>query len=124
MRQNIHRFQIRIGIIGDDTKKLIEHSQEFERLYKILTKNEKSTFKYLSMPRVLQIMQKCVEHGVQDSLLQRLHFNDLYVLCLSFDIQNMRQAIRNRQKTNAAKRGVTVRDVEQNDAIKFLTGGN
>jgi hypothetical protein len=76
------------------------------------------------MPRVLQIMQKCVEHGVQDSLLQRLHFNDLYVLCLSFDIQNMRQAIRNRQKTNAAKRGVTVRDVEQNDAIKFLTGGN
>jgi len=67
-------------------------------------------------------MQKCVEHKIQDCLIQRLHFNDLYVLLLSLDIADIRQTLRNRQAAKS-KNAPNVRDIPQTDAVKFLKGG-
>lgn len=77
----------------------------------------------LAMPRAIQLFQKCVEHKIQDCVIQRLHFNDLYVLLLSLDISDIKQAIRNHKQIASKKKGVKYRDVNGNDAIKFLKGG-
>ena len=76
------------------------------------------------MPRTISIFQKCVQHKIQDCLIQRLHFNDLYVLILSLDIQNIKDALRNKQKMKDKNKGVEVRDISPDDAVKFLKGGN
>lgn len=68
-------------------------------------------------------MQKCVEHNVQDCLIQRLHFNDLYVLLLSLDIANLKQAINERRNSEMKKRNIEVKDIAQEDALKYLKGG-
>lgn len=75
------------------------------------------------MPRVITLFQKCVEHKIQDCLIKRLHFNDLYVLILSLDIQNIKNALRHKQKMADKNKGVEVRDISQEDAVRFLKGG-
>lgn len=75
------------------------------------------------MPRVISILQKCVEHKIQDCLIQRLHFNDLYVLLLSLDIANIEEQIKQRNKTAMKKRNIEIYDISQNEALKFLKGG-
>ncbi|WP_300916013.1 hypothetical protein [Helicobacter rodentium] len=75
------------------------------------------------MPRVISILQKCVEHKIQDCLIQRLHFNDLYVLLLSLDIANIEEQIKQRNKTAMKKRNIEIHDISQNEALKFLKGG-
>jgi len=77
----------------------------------------------LAMPRAIRLLQKCVEHKIQDCLIQRLHFNDLYVLLLSLDIADIRQAIHNQKQIANRKKGVKYRDISGNDAVKFLKGG-
>jgi hypothetical protein len=78
--------------------------------------------KKLTMPRVLTLYQKCVEHKIQDCLIKQLHFNDLYVLILSLDITDIKQSIRNKQ-AQERKNAPNVRDIPQADAVKFLKGG-
>ena len=75
------------------------------------------------MPRVISILQKCVEHKIQDCLIQRLHFNDLYVLLLSVDIANIEEQIKQKNKTAMKKRNIEIHDISQNEALKFLKGG-
>ena len=75
------------------------------------------------MPRVITLFQKCVEHKIQDCLIKRLHFNDLYVLILSLDIQNIKNALRHKQKMANKNKGVEVRDISPEEAVKFLKGG-
>lgn len=75
------------------------------------------------MPRVISILQKCVEHKIQDCLIQRLHFNDLYVLLLSLDITNIEEQIKQKNKTAMKKRNIEIHDISQNEALKFLKGG-
>ena len=77
----------------------------------------------LIVPRVITLFQKCVEHKIQDCLIKRLHFNDLYVLILSLDIQNIKNALRHKQKMANKNKGVEVRDISQEDAVRFLKGG-
>ena len=75
------------------------------------------------MPRVISILQKCVEHKIQDCLIQRLHFNDLYVLLLSLDIANIEEQTKQKNKTAMKKRNIELHDISQNEALKFLKGG-
>ena len=75
------------------------------------------------MPRVISILQKCVEHKIQDCLIQRLHFNDLYVLLLSLDIANIEEQNKQKNKTEMKKRNIEIHDISQNEALKFLKGG-
>ncbi len=75
------------------------------------------------MPRVISILQKCVEHKIQDCLIQRLHFNDLYTLLLSLDIANIEEQIKQKNKTAMKKRNIEIHDISQNEALKFLKGG-
>lgn len=60
---------------------------------------------------------------MQDCLIQRLHFNDLYFLLLTIDIANLKQMLRQRQKEATRKSGYEVRDISQADAVKMLKGG-
>ncbi len=75
------------------------------------------------MPRVITILQKCVELKIQDCIIQRLHFNDLYVLILSIDIANIKQALEKKRQTRAANSNTEVCDISGVDAVKFLQGG-
>lgn len=98
------------------------HSRELLRLYKRLNP-QGSRGKVPAVPRVITLFQKCVEHQIQDSLIRRLHFNDLYVLILSLDIANVKQALRQQSRSQERRAGRDVRDISQNDAVKFLKGG-
>lgn len=78
----------------------------------------------LTVPRYVSIMQKCVEHNIQDVFICKSHFNDLYVLIMSIDIANLKQMIRQAKSAKMKSRGVNVSDVSQADAVKFLKGGS
>lgn len=56
-------------------------------------------------------------------MIKRLHFNDLYVLILSLDIQNIKNTLRHKQKMADKNKGVEVRDISQEEAVRFLKGG-
>lgn len=77
----------------------------------------------LIVPRFITLMQKCVEHKIQDVFIARTHFTDLYVLLLTLDIANYKQMLKQRAAEKRRKSNVEVRDISQNDAIKFLKGG-
>ena len=75
-------------------------------------------------PRGIKIFQKCVELKIQDSMIQRLHFNDLYVLILSLDIANIKAALKRERQARAANSDTEIRDISGADAVKFLQGGS
>lgn len=80
--------------------------------------------KPLAMPRAIVLMQKCVEHKIQDSFIRQLHFNDLYLLILSLDITNLKQIIRQQRQQEMRRRNISpVRDISQTEAVKMLKGG-
>lgn len=94
------------------------------RLYEKVNPNAKSNRKNaLIVPRVITLYQKCVEHKIQDCLIQRLHFNDLYVLLLALDIAKIKQELQAKRAAARKKSDVDVRDISQSDAVKFLKGG-
>lgn len=78
----------------------------------------------LTVPRYVSIMQKCVEHKIQDVFIRNSHFNDLYVLIMAIDIANLKQMIRQARSAKMKQRNINVRDVSQTDAVKFLKGGS
>ena len=70
------------------------------------------------------LMEKCVEHKIQDCFIKQLHFNDLYLMILSLDIANLKQIIRQQKRQEMQRRGIApVRDISQADAVKMLKGG-
>ena len=101
---------------------MIEHSQEMRRLYDKLKQPQNK--KPLAMPRAIMLMEKCVEHKIQDCFIKQLHFNDLYLMILSLDIANLKQIIRQQKRQEMQRRGIApVRDISQADAVKMLKGG-
>lgn len=74
-------------------------------------------------PRIITLLQKCVEHKIQDCLIQRLHFNDLYMLLLSIDIANIKQFIKRERQSKTRSSKTEVRDISGAAAVKFLKGG-
>lgn len=79
--------------------------------------------KALTLPRYITIAKKCVEHRIPDGIIQRSHFNDLYMLIMSIDISNLKSMIRQKRAQDEQGRGYTTRDISQEDAVKFLGGG-
>lgn len=94
------------------------------RLYKKVNPSPNDSQKRLAVPRLITLFQKCVEHNIQNCLIERMHFNDLYVLILSLDIANLKQILRQRREASSKRRGnIEVRDISQEDAVRFLKGG-
>ncbi|MBQ7977829.1 MAG: hypothetical protein IJ301_04515 [Clostridia bacterium] len=93
------------------------------RLFNKIKSNDNTNQKRLAVPRVITIMQKCVEHKIQDCFVRTLHFNDLYVLLLSLDIANIKQMLKQQRNMQMKKRNITVQDISQKEAVKFLKGG-
>ncbi len=92
------------------------------RLYDKIKSQQKT--KPLAVPRAIVLMQKCVEHKIQDCFIKQLHFSDLYLLILSLDIANLKQIIRRQKQQEMRRRGIMpVRDISQTDAVKMLKGG-
>jgi len=73
------------------------------------------------VPRIITIYQACVKHKIQDTLIQRLHFNDLHLLLISLDIIEIRQAIFQLKKSKS--NGQEVKELNPEEAVKFLKGG-
>lgn len=93
-------------------------------IYKRLDPRAENQNKLLPLPRYIIIMQKCVEHKIQSVFIKNSHFNDLYTLIMSLDISNLKEMIRQLKARKAKDNNITVRDVSQNDAVKFLKGGS
>ena len=94
------------------------------RLNKKVNPSPNDIRKRLTVPRAITLFQKCVEHNIQNCLIERLHFNDLYVLILSLDIANLKQILRQRRNAKSKADGnIEIRDISQEDAVKFLKGG-
>lgn len=68
--------------------------------------------------------QNCVRHKVPGELIAHLHFNDLYMLLLTLDIADAREALRIKAQKSQKEKGIgNVRAISGSDAIKFLKGG-
>lgn len=99
------------------------HSRELLRLYDKVYPNGNRNKNSIVPPRVITIMQKCVELKIQDCMIQRLHYTDLYVLILSLDIANIKTALKRERQARAANSNTDVRDISGAEAVKFLQGG-
>lgn len=93
------------------------------RLYKKISSSDDKNRKVLTVPRFVTLMQKCVEHHIQDSFIRKTHFSDLYLLIITLDIANIKQAIKQKSKEKNKKSNTDIRDISQHDAVKFLKGG-
>ena len=89
------------------------------RLYKKISSPEDRNRKVLTVPRFVTLMQKCVEHHIQDSFIKKTHFSDLYLLIITLDIANIKQKSKEKNK----KSNADIRDISQRDAVRFLKGG-
>lgn len=76
------------------------------------------------MPRSFRILQKCTRHNISGELIKSLHFNDLYFLVITLDIQELEQHLNNAKKENQKKKGYDVKEVDAASTIKMLKGGN
>ena len=92
--------------------------QLYDKLYPNGNRN-----KPMTAPRVITLMKKCVDLKIQDCLIQRLHFTDLYVLILTIDIENIKQALKRERQARAKKSNTDIRDISGAEAVKFLKGG-
>lgn len=95
----------------------------FEVYDKIAKRDTSKQKDKLAVPRAINIMQRCVDNKIQDCFITRLHFNDLYVLLLTIDINNVKQAIAQIKKAENKKRNINVREISQQEAVNFLKGG-
>ena len=77
----------------------------------------------LTLPRYITIAKKCVEHRISDGIIERSHFNDLYMLIMSIDISNLKMMIRQSRARAEHQKGYNTRDISQEDAVRFLKGG-
>lgn len=78
----------------------------------------------LPVPRIITILQRCVTHGIQDSLISHLHYNDLQLLLMSLDIDKVREAIKAYRRAKMRSHGVEdVQELSASEAVKFLKGG-
>ncbi len=94
------------------------------RLYKRINGKAASNRKNdLPVPRFITLLQKCVEHKIPDCVITRTHFNDLHLLIMSLDIANIKQALKQRAKAEYGKRGIEMRDISPDEAVKMLKGG-
>ncbi len=78
----------------------------------------------MDVPRITTIIQGCVKHQIQDSIIRNTHFNDLYILLMRLDILELKQAIKlQQQKINGKhKNNDTVRNINAKEAVNFLKG--
>lgn len=82
------------------------------------------TAKTLAVPRSITMFQGCVRHQVPGELIKQLHFNDLYLLLLTLDIDAAKERLRMQAQKRMQDKGIgDVREISGNDAIKFLKGG-
>ena len=91
------------------------------RLIEKVSPNNRSS--QIAQPRVITLLHKCVELKIQDCMIQRLHFYDLYMLIINIDIANIKQAIKRERQSKAQKSNAEVRDISGAEAVKFLKGG-
>lgn len=89
-----------------------------------LTKGYEKHANQLTVPRSIIVLKNCVKHRVPSDLIAKMHFNDLYLLIMSLDIQDLENAINNRRKQADAKKGYEVKDIDPAETYKFLKGGN
>lgn len=64
-----------------------------------------------------------MELKIQDIFIKTLHFNDLWFLIMTLEIANLRQIISQQKQLrekNSGKPMTNVRDISQEEAIKFL----
>lgn len=75
----------------------------------------------LAVPFSLSIFKKCVEYNIDFSLVKHLHFYDLQCLIIQFDINKVKDYLRQEEQKDLNKRGISsVKDISGNDALKFL----
>lgn len=76
----------------------------------------------MAVPRVIKILSSCIRHNIQDSLIARLHYNDLCLLIMTFDIANMKEMLRHKEQERLSKNNVgEVRQLSDSEAIAFLS---
>ncbi len=70
------------------------------------------------MPRAITTLQSCVRHAVPDSLIYRLHYNDLILLIMTLDIAKLKELLSLQKKEKS-----DVRELGGAEAVKWLKGG-
>jgi len=87
----------------------------YKKLYPSISKKD-----MLTVPRVISIYQSCIKHEIQDCLINRLHFNDLYVLIMSLDIREIKEVIKQKRRDRMKSKGVDeVTDLTPEEAVKM-----
>ena len=75
----------------------------------------------LAVPFSIRIFKKCVEHGIDSSLIKHLHFYDLQCLIFQFEIAKIQDYLRHKESEALQKRGIgAVKDISGNEVLKFL----
>ena len=70
------------------------------------------------MPRAITTLQSCVRHAVPDSLIYRLHYNDLILLIMTLDIAKMKELL----SLKKSSKQDDVVELSGAEAVKWLKG--
>lgn len=75
-------------------------------------------------PFILTLMQKCIEHNIPYSLMERLNYTDLLYLVVEYDILKVKDYLRQKEQERLSKRGVEVTQLSPEQTAAFFRGGN
>lgn len=70
------------------------------------------------MPRAIATLQSCVRNAVPDSLIYKLHYNDLLLLLMSLDIAKMKELL----SLKKSSKQDDVVELSGAEAVKWLKG--
>lgn len=74
-----------------------------------------------AVPFSISILKKCIDHGIDASLIKHLHLYDLQCLIFQFEIDRIKEYLRQKEQEELHKQGISeVKNISGNEALKFL----
>ena len=75
----------------------------------------------VAVPFSISIFKRCVDHGIDFSLVKHLHLYDLQCLIFQLEAQRILDYLKRKESVDLQKRDIgEIKDVDGNAALKFL----
>lgn len=74
-------------------------------------------------PFIFTLLKKCIAYKIPYDLMERLNYTDLLYMVVEYDIQTIKDYLRQKEQDRLSKRGVEVQELNPEQAAAFLRGG-
>jgi len=74
-------------------------------------------------PFIFILIKKCITYNIPYALMERLNYTDLLALVIEYDIQTVKEYLRQKERDRLSKRGVEVQTLTPEQIATFFRKG-